>query len=212
MGFEYTAPDKIEARSFEIIANTLARMGKAVDGRHAFIVKRCIHASADFDYADNLYFGDGAVDAMLAALLSGCGIVTDTEMARAGINKAAVNRLGVSVNCFISDEDVAAEAKERGTTRAAVGAEKAAGLDKPLIFAVGNAPTALIKLHELMARGYKPAGIIAVPIGFVNVAESKELIISSGAPCVAARGQKGGSPIAAAICNALVYEILKGRG
>jgi len=212
MSIEYTNPNEIEARSFEIIGEELARLGKTPDGPRAFIVKRCIHASADFDYADSLYFSEGAVEAISAALVSGVGVVTDTQMALAGISKTAAGKLGVGLRCFMADEDVAARAKALGITRAAVSVEKAAASGERLIFAVGNAPTALLKLHELTRQGYEPAGIIAAPVGFVNVVESKELIIRGKAPCIAARGRKGGSSIAAAIVNAFLYEILKTGG
>ncbi len=201
------APHEIERRSFEIITEILG--DKILDPTTEHIVKRCIHTSADFDYADNLYFGNDAVQAVSRALAGGCRIVTDTQMARAGINKGAADRFGVEVLCFMADEDVAAEAKERGVTRAAVSMEKAMRLDgPPILFAIGNAPTALLRLHEAMqAEQYRPAGIIAVPVGFVNVVESKELILQGDAPCIVARGRKGGSNIAAAICNALLYNL-----
>ena len=132
--------------------------------------------------------------------------MTDTEMARAGINKKRLSEFGGVVRCFMSDPEVAEEAKRRGVTRATVSMERAAELGEPCIFAVGNAPTALIRLRELMDEGrVRPAGIIAVPVGFVNVVEAKELIIGSDCPHIAARGRKGGSNIAAAVCNALLY-------
>ena len=146
----------------------------------------------------------------IEALRNGCDIVTDTQMARSGINKNILSKLGGQVHCFISDEDVAAEAKERGVTRALVSMEKAAKLEKPCIFAIGNAPTALISLKELMDAGkIDPALIIAVPVGFVNVVESKELIMESHAPYIVAKGRKGGSNVAAAICNAMLYQIMR---
>ena len=130
-------------------------------------------------------------------------------MAKAGINKTILASLGGEVHCFMSDADVAAEAKTRGVTRAFVSMEKAARLQKPCIFAIGNAPTALAALEELMeADALHPALIIGVPVGFVNVVESKELILAQHrAPYIIARGRKGGSNVAAAICNALLYQI-----
>ena len=132
----------------------------------------------------------------LEALRSGCDIVTDTQMAKAGINKSILASLG-------------GEVKSRGVTRAWVSMEKAAQLKKPCIFAIGNAPTALVSLDALMAAELlRPALLIGVPVGFVNVVESKELIIEGGrAPYIVARGRKGGSNVAAAICNALLYQI-----
>ena len=146
----------------------------------------------------------------LEALRGGCDIVTDTQMAKAGINKTILARLGGQVHCFMSDPEVAAEAKERGVTRAVVSMERAAKLDKPCIFAIGNAPTALISLHDQIQAGdLHPALIIGVPVGFVNVVESKEMILPLDVPYIVARGRKGGSNVAAAICNALLYQILR---
>ena len=174
------------------------------------VIKRAIHTTADFDYADNLVFSDGAVAKGIAALKAGCDIVTDTQMAKSGINKTILGKLGGQVHCFMADDDVAKEAGERGVTRAIVSMEKAAGLDKPCIFAIGNAPTALIRINELIQQGrLNPALIVAVPVGFVNVVESKELIIASGSPHIVARGRKGGSNVAAAICNAMLYQIMR---
>ena len=146
----------------------------------------------------------------IAALRGGCDIVTDTQMARAGVNKTILGKLGGEVRCFMSDPDVAEEAKARGVTRAAVSMERAAALEKPCVFAVGNAPTALLTLCQLMAAGrISPALVIGVPVGFVNVVESKERLLGSGAPCIVARGRKGGSNVAAAICNAMLYQIMR---
>ena len=174
------------------------------------VVKRCIHASADFDYAANLYFSAGAVEQALEALKNGAGIVTDTNMAAAGINQRVLKKLGGSVHCFMAEEDVAEEAKKRGVTRATVSMERAARLAGPMIFAIGNAPTALLCLDGLIrTEAIRPALVIAVPVGFVNVTESKERILTAGVPCIIARGRKGGSTIAAAICNALLYQLTR---
>lgn len=203
---ENVKPREIETRSFEIITEELGDK-KLIPGTE-LIVKRCIHTSADFDYADNLCFSDGAVENAIEALRNGACIVTDTQMAKAGINKKALAKYGGEVYCFMSDEDVAAEAKKRGSTRAAVCMEKAAALKKPLIFAIGNAPTALVSLYELIAeKKISPYLIIGVPVGFVNVVQSKEMIMETDAPYIVARGRKGGSNIAACICNALLYMI-----
>ena len=205
---ENIKPMDIEKRSFEIITEILG--DRKLDPENELVIKRCIHTSADFDYADNLVFSEHAVQKGIEALKAGCHIVTDTQMATAGINKTILGKLGGEVHCFMSDPDVAAEAKERGVTRAIVSMEKAAKLNKPLIFAIGNAPTALISLKEQMDAGLiHPALIVGVPVGFVNVVESKELIIQSDVPHIVARGRKGGSNVAAAICNAMLYQIMR---
>ena len=171
------------------------------------IVKRCIHTSADFDYAKNLVFSEDVVEKALNALRNGAVIVTDTQMAKAGINKTRLAKYGGEVRCFMSDDDIAKEARARGITRATASMEKAAGIQEPVIFAIGNAPTALVRLYELIREGrIQPELIIGVPVGFVNVVPSKELILSlKETPYIVARGRKGGSNIAACICNALLY-------
>ncbi len=205
---EQMKPTDIEKRSFAIITELLGE--RRLDPENEPVIKRVIHTSADFDYADNLVFSPHAVQKGVEALRGGCDIVTDTQMAKAGINKTILGKLGGQVHCFMSDPDVAAQAKARGITRAYVSMERAAELQKPCVFAIGNAPTALISLHELMEKGaIRPALIIGVPVGFVNVVESKELIIGSEIPHIVARGRKGGSNVAAAICNALLYRIMR---
>ena len=142
------------------------------------------------------------------AIRNGACIVTDTQMAKAGINKRALARYGGEAYCFMSDEDVAALAKKNGTTRATASMDKAAEMDKKLIFAIGNAPTALVRLYELIENGkLSPELIIGVPVGFVNVVQSKELIMHADVPYIVAKGRKGGSNIAACIVNALLYMI-----
>ena len=204
---ENVKPREIETRSFEIITQELGDRKLPAD--QELIIKRCIHTSADFDYADNLVFSDHAVDRALDAVRRGASIVTDTQMARAGINKKRLARYGGEVHCFMSDEDVAETARLNGTTRAAACMDKAAELygNERLIFAVGNAPTALVRLYELVNEGVlRPELIIGVPVGFVNVVQSKELILGlKDTPYIVARGRKGGSNIAACICNALLY-------
>ena len=202
---ENVLPAEIEKRSFEIISEEL---NIDLPPDIAPIVKRCIHTSADFDYAKNLCFSEGVVEKALNALKSGVNIVTDTQMAKAGINKKSLSRFGGEVFCFMADEDVAKAAKENGTTRAVASMDKAASLGEPLIFAAGNAPTALVRLYELIENGrIKPELIIGVPVGFVNVVQSKELIMQTDIPYIVARGRKGGSNIAACIVNALLYMI-----
>ena len=205
---EQIKPMDIEKRSFEIITELLG--DRELDPENEPVIKRVIHTSADFDYADNLVFSPHAVQKGIEALRGGCDIVTDTQMAKAGINKTVLGKLGGEVHCFMSDSDVAAEAKERGITRAIVSMERAANFKNPCIFAIGNAPTALISLYDQMEKGLIcPALIIGVPVGFVNVVESKELIMRSSVPYIVAKGRKGGSNVAAAVCNALLYQIMR---
>ncbi|MEG2597602.1 MAG: precorrin-8X methylmutase [Oscillospiraceae bacterium] len=195
---------EIEQRSFEIIEEELA--GTLLDKKLAPIIKRVIHTTADFEYVQNLCFTENVVEIAMQTLREGCVIVTDTQMVKSGINKASLQQSGSEVRCFMSDEDVAEIAKKRGITRAAVSMEKAATIQKPLIIAVGNAPTALMKLSELIRAGkIAPKLIIGVPVGFVNVVESKEQIIANSVPTIVAKGRKGGSNVAAAIVNALLY-------
>lgn len=206
MKIENIKPDQIETRSFEIITEILG--DRELDPRYEAVIKRCIHTSADFEYADSLYFTDGVIEQIQSAIKGGAYIVTDTKMAQAGINKRRIQKYGGEVLCFIGDEDVAAEAKERGVTRSLVSMEKASRLDRPVIFAVGNAPTALLSIYDLVKAGkLDPVAVVGVPVGFVNVVESKERIIELGVPSIVARGRKGGSNIAAAIINAIQYKI-----
>ena len=203
---ENVKPKEIETRSFEIITEELGE--KKLTPETELIVKRCIHTSADFDYAENLCFSENAVEKALEAIKNGACIVTDTQMAKAGINKKALAKYGGEVYCFMSDEDVAKQAKEQGSTRATASMDKAASMGKPLIFAIGNAPTALVRLYELIEeKKISPYLIIGVPVGFVNVVQSKEMIMDTEVPYIVARGIKGGSNIAACICNALLYMI-----
>lgn len=208
----YQRPSDIERESMRIIGGELARRGIVLPPETEAVVKRVIHTTADFDYADSLRFTDGAVEAAVKALRAGASIVTDTNMARAGVSKAALSKLGGEAHCFMADPDAARDAKARGVTRAAVCMEKAAAEHPGAALAVGNAPTALLKICELMEGGLRPAFVIAVPVGFVNVVESKERAFEAcgryGVPCIAAMGRKGGSNVAAAICNALLYAAL----
>ncbi len=209
--FEHVLPSEIEKRSFEIITQELGE--DQPDPVTAPVVKRVIHASADFDYAKNLCFSEDVIPKSLAALKAGALVITDTRMAWSGINKKVLESLGGEALCFMADEDVALEAKASGTTRAQAAMVKAARLhaqnpERPMIFAVGNAPTALIALDELIRAGkLSPALVIGVPVGFVNVVFAKELILDLPVPSIVARGRKGGSNIAAAIVNALLYMI-----
>ncbi len=200
---EQVLPADIEKRSFEIIESELPH---PIDPALAPIIKRVVHTSADFDYVDNLCFSENVVEKALQAIRAGADIVTDTTMARSGINKTELAKYGGEAHCFIADEDVKLAAKQNGTTRAVASMDKAAALNKPVIIAVGNAPTALVRLYEMITEGtFRPELIIGVPVGFVNVVPSKELIMTAGVPYIVARGRKGGSNVAAAICNALLY-------
>ncbi len=224
---EYVLPERIESRSFEIIEEELIRQGirlKTLPSdaeckiKSAPVIKRVIHTTADFDYAENLVFSEDALTKAYELLTSGCVIVTDTNMALAGINKSALNKLCAEARCYMADEAVAAKAKEREMTRAAVSMEMASELEKPVIYAIGNAPTALISIYEAYEKykrsgkdgGYHVPGlIIAVPVGFVNVVSAKELIMESGLPYILSKGRKGGSNVAAAIVNALMYQLTR---
>ena len=193
----------------EIIRSELGN--RILDHDNEPVILRAIHTSADFDYADNLFFTPDVVKNSIQAIKDGVHIVTDTRMAWSGISRKTVAKMGGEVHCFMSDPDVAAEAKERDSTRATVCMDRGVALQeqlkKPVIFAIGNAPTALIRLAEVMANSdFRPCLIVAAPVGFVNVEEAKELIVESGCPAIVARGRKGGSNIAAAICNALIYK------
>lgn len=200
---EYVLPADIERRSFEIIESELDR---EIPPEIKPVVMRVIHTTADFDYLDSLYFSPDVMEIAMQAITKKAVFVTDTNMAKAGINKPALARHGCTCECFMADPDIAAAAKANGTTRAQASVDRAAALGRPVIFACGNAPTALIRLTELIEQGsFRPELVIAVPVGFVNVVQSKEMLIGTGIPCIAARGRKGGSNVAAAICNALLY-------
>lgn len=205
---EYVLPGEIENRSFEIIGDELKSRGIILPKDTEFVTKRVIHASADFEYADTLTFSPHAVETAKKLLLNGADIVTDTNMALSGIHKKTLEKLGGKVHCFMADEEVAKLAKESGQTRAYVSMRKAAEIEKDVIFAIGNAPTALISIYEMMEKKeYRPAFVIGVPVGFVNVEASKEMIMDTGIEYIVNRGRKGGSTIAAAICNALLYSV-----
>ena len=205
---EYLLPEEIEKRSFEIITEELLKRNIRLPKEEELITKRVIHTSADFDYAETLCYSRGAVEILKELIKNGADIVTDTNMALAGINKKALAKFGGEAHCFMADEDTRLLAKQRNVTRAAVSMEKAAKIEKPVVFAIGNAPTALIKLYEMMENlDWKPVFIIGVPVGFVNVEAAKELILKTNIPYIINRGRKGGSNIAAAICNAVLYQV-----
>ena len=201
-------PMEIERRSFEIIAEELGE--RKLDPEYDLLIRRVIHTTADFDYADNLAFSPNAMRILMQAIREGCDIVTDTTMAQAGINKRALARFGGAARCFIGDADVAEEARERGVTRSLVSMEKAARALGPCVFAIGNAPTALFSICDLVRAGrLSPRLVVGVPVGFVNVVEAKEELMKLGVPYIVARGRKGGSNVAAAIVNAALYQMTK---
>lgn len=212
MILEHVLPQDIETRSFEIITKELYEKNINIDEDKAFLIKRAIHTTADFDYASTLCFSQNAINIMVAMIKGGAHIVTDTNMVLAGINKNELGKYGGQVHCFMADEDVAKEARERGVTRAVVSMERASGLKEDVIFAIGNAPTALINLREMYDKKiFTPKFIIGVPVGFVNVEYAKEKIMETDIPYIINRGRKGGSNVAAAICNAVLYEIRNGK-
>ena len=202
-------PGQIERASMELIRAELLEQGVTLAKENEAVILRCIHASADFDYAANLRFTPDAVRRAKEALRRGTDLVTDTNMALAGISRPGLQKLGASAYCYMAEDFIAERAKAQETTRAAAAMDWAAEHNPGAILAVGNAPTALLRIAEQIREGLRPALVIAVPVGFVNVVESKELIFSvceeADIPCIAAMGRKGGSSIAAAICNALIY-------
>ena len=212
---EHILPADIEKESFRIIGQELSEKGIALESETEAVVKRVIHTTADFDYASTLAFSPDCIEKACALLKAGAHIVTDTNMAVSGINKKALSSLGGDVHCFMACEEVAKEASERSVTRAYVSMEKAFSIDAPLIFAVGNAPTALVSLCDQMEKGLLPRLVIGVPVGFVNVEASKELLEKTCAekdvPYIVNRGRKGGSTVAVAICNALLYMVNASR-
>lgn len=204
---DHVLPDEIEQRSFALIEQELPH---PLDPAKAPIIKRVVHTTADFDYVDSLYFSENALTSAFMALKDGATIITDTNMALSGINKSALEQLNGHACCFMADTDVAEAARINGSTRAAASIDKASTLAGPLIFAIGNAPTALIRLYERIEHGsLRPALVIGVPVGFVNVVQAKELILQTDVPCIVSRGRKGGSNVAAAIVNALLYELTR---
>ncbi len=196
-------PGSIESRSFEIIETLLS--GKGLGGPEKEVIKRAVHATADPDFADTIVFSSSSLSSGISAIASSCRIITDVNMLRAGISK---NRPGGGdAICFVSDEDVKESARENAVTRSAAGIRKAAGLGliDGSIVAIGNAPTALFEVIRLVREGARPALIVGVPVGFVGAAESKEALEGvTEVPFITNRGVKGGTPVAAAIVNAII--------
>lgn len=201
-------PMEIEKESFRIITEELSQMGRSIPEEYENVVKRVIHTTADFSYLDSLYFSKDVMKQAKKALLGGARIITDTNMAKSGIHAASLKRLHSEVLCYMADEQIAAEAKQRQVTRAQVSMEHTALMNEQFIYVIGNAPTALARIVELsQEQKLSPLLVIGAPVGFVNVVEAKELLIASQLPCIVTRGRKGGSNVAAAIINAILYEI-----
>ena len=222
MDTQHLTPSQIEKKSFEIISETLSGMDIMINGQEYMpgrsddpyeevmlsVIKRCIHTTADFDYAKNMYFSEGSIERFSELIRSGATIVTDTNMALSGINRKTATRFGCKLYCFMADEDVAIEAGERKITRATVSMERAMKLEGPVIFVIGNAPTALMTLKELYdRRDYIPAFVVGMPVGFVNVVSAKEMIMQTDIPYIIGSGRKGGSNVAAAVVNAILYSM-----
>ena len=207
MNINYMQPSDIEQESFRIIRRELSDAGKSLPEDIEPTVIRVIHTTADFEYADTMVFSGDVITRAKEALRKGAHIVTDTNMALSGINRKILGRYGGEAHCFMADEDVARIARENKVTRAYVSMEKSKEIKAPLIYAIGNAPTALIKLAEMIDEGFRPELVIGVPVGFVNVVEAKELIMTKAVPYIINMGRKGGSGVAAAICNSLLYNI-----
>nr|WP_307775895.1 precorrin-8X methylmutase [uncultured Cetobacterium sp.] len=207
-------PQDIEIKSFEIIEEEMGEKAKEFSPEHLPVVKRVIHTTADFEYADLLEFSEDAVESCIAALKEGGKIYCDTQMIANGLSKMTLQKFGYTAYSLVSDPEVAKEAKERGVTRSIVGMEHAAKDPETKIFLIGNAPTALFRLKELIDSGEvkKPALIVGVPVGFVGAAESKEILPGSGIPYIIVKGRKGGSPVAVSILHGILYQIYKREG
>lgn len=206
----HVLPADIEKTSMEIIADELNMRGITVPEENYGVMRRVIHATADFDYAENLTFTEGAVAAGISAFARSTPIVTDTNMTLAGISCMAMGRLGVTAHCFMAEPKIRDIAREQGMTRAAASQIYAAKQMPGAVLSVGNAPTAIIEISRQIRAGLAPALVIGVPVGFVNVTESKEEILAVcrayNVPAIVSRGRKGGSTVACAILNALLYE------
>lgn len=202
-------PSEIEKRSFEIIESEVPEP-RPYQGEQWLVVRRMIHATADFDLLKRVKFHSLAIDAGIKALRSGCRVVTDTEMARSGITVSRMKRLGCKVECYINHTDVVDAARRQGTTRSRAAMDFACGKDRSGIYVVGNAPTALLRLVQLVEQGQcRPALIVGMPVGFVNVIESKErLMAQDKCPYITVEGRKGGSALAACVVNQLAVMAL----
>jgi precorrin-8X/cobalt-precorrin-8 methylmutase len=197
-------PNDIEKKSFEIISAELGNF--PMKEEVAPVIKRIVHTTADFEYAHITEFHQDAVSMASEALRSGCDIYCDTRMVEAGVNKQALSSLGCRIYTYIDDPDIKVKAQQLGITRSILGIDKAAENSGTRIFVIGNAPTALVRIGELITgHRISPALVIGVPVGFVGAAESKEFIKSVHVPYIVTNGRKGGSTVAVAIVNALLY-------
>ncbi len=200
-------PQAIEAKSFVIIGEIIQQTRpdfRFASPLHEAVIKRVIHTTADFDWLDILWFSSDALQRLCGAITQGCTLYTDTTMALSGINKRLLAEFGGEVRCYISDPRVVRKAKEEGITRSMAAVDLALTEAEEKIFVFGNAPTALFRLLE---HKVPVSGVVGVPVGFVGAAESKAALIESGLPAIAAHGRKGGSNVAAAIINALLYHL-----
>ena len=208
MTWQPMLPQEIEAESFRRIEAQVS--AHEFSPEIWFVVRRMIHTTADLDYLQSVRFHSQAVTAGVEALKNGRPVVTDTRMLLAGISTGRLNRLGVEAACMLDDPDAAREAARQGTTRSAAAMARALPRVAGGIVAIGNAPTALLKLLELLAAGGpQPALIVGLPVGFVNAAESKEALTRQNCPYITAVGPKGGSPVAASVINALAIMALE---
>ena len=201
-------PKMIEVRSFEIIQGIIDDIRPGYKFKNEIeekIIKRCIHTSADFEYLDILKISETAVENIIDALNNKCTIYTDTNMALSGINKTRLNALGCEYKCLVADDRVRDLAKEKNITRSMAAVELAMQDTGRKIFVLGNAPTALYKVMEMQKSGCNVDAVVGVPVGFVGAAESKYELEQTEIPHIVAQGRKGGSNIAAAIVNAILY-------
>lgn len=208
--FDYIkVPEDIETRSFEIIEEEMGDSVKKFSKEELPIVKRVIHTTADFEYSDLIEFHNGAIEKGMEALKNGFNIYCDTNMIVNGLSSKALKSFGIEAYTLVSDAEVATIAKSRGVTRSIAGMEKASKDKKTKIFIIGNAPTALFRLKELIEKNEieKPELIIGVPVGFVGAAESKTIFADTDIPYITVKGRKGGSTVAVSILHGILYQI-----
>lgn len=204
-------PGMIEVKSFEMIGDIINEERPDYEFKNEIeekIIKRAIHTTADFEYLDILKISNGAVESIMEALKSGATIYTDTNMALSGINKRKLKELGCEIKCFVADEETAKLAKQKEITRSMAAVEMAAREEGEKIFVIGNAPTALFKIMEMYdSKELNLSGVVGVPVGFVGAAESKDELYTTKIPNITSLGRKGGSNLAAAIVNAMLYSL-----